>query len=51
MITTKYPQTLQVFYEAMTKEQREEIKKLLEANRKKPFICKTIKKLQSQAKS
>ena len=37
MITTKYPQTLKVFYEAMTKEQREEIKKLLEANRKKPY--------------
>ena len=45
---TKYPQTLQVFYEAMTPQQREEIKKLLEANKKKPFICKTIKKLQSQ---
>lgn len=36
------PQTLQLFYKAMTPQQRKEIKKLLEANRKKPFICKTI---------
>lgn len=50
-MTTKYPPTLQLFYQAITPEQREEIKKLLEANKKKPFICKTIKKLQSQAKS
>lgn len=44
--TPQYPPTLQLFYEAMTPQQREEIKKLLEANRKKPYkITKKIKKL------
>ena len=36
----KNPQTLQMFYRAMTPQQREEIKKLLQANRKQPFYAK-----------
>jgi len=44
--TPQHTPTLRLFYEAMTKEQREEIRKLLEANRKKPYkITKKIKKL------
>jgi len=37
---TKNPQTLQMFYKTMTPQQREEIKKLLQANRKLPFYAK-----------
>jgi len=36
----KNPMTLQMVYRAMTPQQREEIKKLLQANRKQPFYAK-----------
>lgn len=38
--TLKRPQTLQMFYKAMTPQQREEISKLLQDNRKQPFYAK-----------